>query len=1520
MSVTIYYDNLQKLLFRYSDLVEHSNSLGLSNEAVNAENLFCSFLNKAFGWKLINANEQKKNQDSFDLIDKRRGIAIQVTSNKSYTTKLSRTVDSYRRSKKKQKIKHLIILFISRKCPANILKQVKSKEFVYEGYDIPKLLTKLYYQNKHSSELKPLNQILEEATEPVLVNSTYPVTEKPESNETIPAQAISINNSGIYIRRMSLIEDIFSFAQIANGILIGGPGVGKSFTIEELHKYCHKKKIPCFVIRINELLDGRDDELQKEFKVNSYWINALKKIPLSNNDFKALLIFDAFDTAKDERLKSAILKQIRTAIGELKNRWNILVSARTFDAAKSSRLLELFPQINITKSVSCRYFEIPELSELEIDLAAKENKRLYAIVQKCTDELKTLLKIPYFLKLLERIVIDGSNFKNKDLSHIETEEQLLEVYWNTKIANNTSRDIFLRDLTQQLVFSESLSCPKKSVVSDTNSTAFDNLVSLGVIKESSVTKQNISFNHNILLEFAVSKYLIPEDANKLVAFIDEHQKMAFLFRQGFIYFYSKLWQQESTVFWKHYFEIQSNSTPLFRLYHQTILNYILAGYYKDVEDVAPIFSLQDVQESGNTIRKILEAIRFITKGALREKDFLLFLKISEGMQEIFLWEFGYLIDKAIKIVSKSPGSKFMTTISKTSLNYLAFVLEQRSISNKKFLIEANGGIWGIENVCMIFSVHKKSASSKIKEVLELLKEPDFPIRFFYTLSDNLANILKYDRPLTKLIYKTIYYHSENSDKETYLGNSVVLTMRSNRRQDFESIHHKLERDYKVFITAAPEEFIPLGIEIVNKFSAANYYQSSAKPLIIELNGIKSRIVPDYSYSDNDHDTEYGSLSHLEAIFKHIELLVAQHDESRARALLDIVIRKSEVTTVWRRILTLLVKRPIVFKKQAVGLLMNEEFFFCDETVYEAGELIKTIWNHLTASDKKRLERVIFNLSTSKLIKEENEEFKTRRMQRLLSCIPFEELTLIKAKNFVKVNGPVKNKPLVTHGGVRPYHPTDEERIIDIGASSSNDTEFLAYNLIKKLEPFNNKYDHNNSDIPPILEYDPLVPYVDQLFKVCQNSNAFNDKLQFNCDYEVSRFSKLIARNGGKLNKKTRILVEAIANNYIDHPSYISSEYQTGNIKDRTGAYAPTPRTAAVETFVQLLYSDKAGMIGPRILKLISDNIPIVRFKALHVFTFFWQYNRDSFWDKIKERCMLEKDGLCLQRLISNLSYDNIISDNQTEVENAAVALNDSLSNNNDKPADEVWHWHVCLLLRLKIKYNSKTADNLIASNLGIKRFVRQVISEITTIIDPHNKDNNYLVTPDKYDNLINLLHEILVYRFESLKTKDIKNDSGRDDFEIIDNCVQRLYFTIEHGRKENKGGSTTSANKLAFFKKIKPVLTFIVNESEKVDSGFMVAHTGYYFMQLLNIFVDTDPDYALTISASIVKCAAANGFTYDRVTLQEVIKLTEKILADHKELLTCKEHFESLITMLDLFASSGWQEALELTWRLKEVF
>lgn len=1518
MAYSIYLKNIQRLLFLYTDLVEQSNSMGLFDDAVTAENFFCSFLNTAFGWNLTNANELKTNQDSFDLIDKRKGLAIQVTSNKNHKAKLTRSVSTLEQNNKNKGIKTFIILFISKKCPTVILKKVKSKEFVYEAYDIPKLLSKLYYENKLPGQLKDLNKILEDAVSPVSISNGFQFLED-TSKQLLKPQPATLKKDGLYIYRKELIENIFTFAQISNGLLVGNPGVGKSFTIEELQRLCTKKRVPCFIIRINDLVSGSDDEISKELKTSANWIRALKKISYKSKELKAILIFDAFDTAKDEKLKSGVLKHIKSAINELKETWNILVSARTYDAEKSPRLLELFPQTNIIKPVSCRYFEIPDLSEPELELAIQKNKKISSVLRKSTKDLRILLRTPYFLKLFEKIVNDCNGFKSKNVISIETEEQLLEVFWNTRVAEKTDKDQFLRKLTQILANKENLSCPKEAIISDSNFSVFDNLMSLGVITESSVTKQNITFSHNILLDFAISKYLIIDDPDSLVEFTNTNQKMPFLFRPSFIYFYSKLWNLDKPLFWKHYFKIRSVDTALFRLYHQTILNYILGRSYRDIRELSPVFDLNQ-EERGNTIRKILEGVRFISKGRIRDRDYILFYRFTHYMHESFLWELGFLIDKAIQALKENPNSKKRTLISKAVANYLRFVLVSRKLSPNKALIDNNGGYWGIKNACAVFSDNIPAFSKLLKKVLEILKEEDFPIRLFYTLSDCLLDLFNDDKQLAITIYKVLYYHSENSDKETYLGSSVVMALRSNRRQDFESIHHKLEQDFKVLVARSPDIMIPLGLEIVNKFSIdKKRYRTISKPALFKVYGFRAKITADFEYYDSEHDMAYGPLSHLENILSLLKTKLNEGKLTHAIRLIKLIARHAETSTIWRKLIKLFAEYPGKLKKEAFELLFALPILIFDETVYDAGELLKILWPMLSLVQKKKLEIAILSIRSSKLIVKEH-DLVDRRLSRLLNCIPKGELACAESKDYIRTHEKRENNPLVTRPRLQSHYDTREEKMIRAGIDSSNDFELTVYKTIEIIDPFTTKYDYNNNNKPLKSEYSVLLDPVKGLFNIIKIHSFSNPKFKSTCDYEVSRFAKLLARHGSKLNKSLRAFILDVAFHYINSDEYKNSVYETGDLKNSHGAYSPTPRSEAAQTIAQLVYSDKTGKIPPVLLDLISDNTQIIRFKALHTFTYFWHYYRDQFWDKVKERCQLEKDGLCLHRVMDSIHYSNIMQSNQFMVEEAATLLMANLKEADDSTAHEIWHMYVVLVLKLVIFQESKVALNIIAENLHIKEFSRQLIFNILTVIDPHNVDNNYVMAPAKHQNLIQFLQDIVSSRFDSIKTKGLTNIAIKDDFEIIDTCIQHLYFTIETGKKENKGKKLSHDNKAAFFNIIKPLLNFIANESAKIDKGFMVAHTGYYFMQLLNSLLSIDPEEILTLSSSVVNSAAASGFTYDNTTLGEIVKLTEKILADYKELLSKKEHLNSLITILDLFANSGWQEALELTWRLKDVF
>jgi hypothetical protein len=319
-------------------------------------------------------------------------------------------------------------------------------EVTYEAYDIQKLLKEIHFNiGGNPDSLEKLHSILQKTLSPVsgLSSSIYSV---------LPSQTIKPLVEGLYISRDNIADSLFSFAQAGNGLILGGPGYGKSFIIDELQRKCVKQSLLCFIVRINELAEGTDSEINAELNISDGWLEALTNYPTSSG--KGILIFDAFDTAKEERLKNNILKRIRDAVKLLSSSWSIMVSVRTYDAGKSIVLQELFP--NSPGAISCRSFSIEKFTDEELRSAVNSKSELRSIFEKCTPQLKELLKTPYFLKLLEKIVLDKTTGSFEYLSNIETEGQLLEIFWNRKVADSTSKENLLRIITKTMAQSTSV--------------------------------------------------------------------------------------------------------------------------------------------------------------------------------------------------------------------------------------------------------------------------------------------------------------------------------------------------------------------------------------------------------------------------------------------------------------------------------------------------------------------------------------------------------------------------------------------------------------------------------------------------------------------------------------------------------------------------------------------------------------------------------------------------------------------------------------------------------------------------------------------------------------------------------------------------------------------------------------------------------------------------------------------------------------------------------------------------------
>ena len=75
------------------------------------------------------------------------------------------------------------------------------------------------------------------------------------------------------------------------------------------------------------------------------------------------------------------------------------------------------------------------------------------------------------------------------------------------------------------------------------------------------------------------------------------------------------------------------------------------------------------------------------------------------------------------------------------------------------------------------------------------------------------------------------------------------------------------------------------------------------------------------------------------------------------------------------------------------------------------------------------------------------------------------------------------------------------------------------------------------------------------------------------------------------------------------------------------------------------------------------------------------------------------------------------------------------------------------------------------------------------------------------------------------------------------------------------------------------------------------------------------------LAKRVAKSSERFGYTLDSLAVDDVVKLVEIVLADYRHVVRDDEDcLKDLLNLLDLFAKTGWSDALNLVWRLDEVF
>ncbi len=1334
------------------------------------------------------------------------------------------------------------------------------------------------------------------------------------------------------INRDKLLKHLQNFALRGNGVIVGSPGVGKTYVLKELRRRLKSNGIPHLLLPIDQLGDGTDKILRQELSYEGDLITKLKSVPVS--DKKAVLLFDAFDAARDERTRKRFLNLIRRAIYELSETWNVVVTVRTYDAKKSQELLDLFgssDDTNYSEVILCRHFAIPLLNADEIRQGFDQIPYLESVYNDGSEDLKQLLANPFNLWLLEKIFKTPQDVP--DLSQIRSEVQLLGLFWQRRIESAGDEDhrvFVLKKVAGRMVQERSLTVRQEDVYEDLglNKTAiqnsWNNLLSDEILAKVSSTGQRIAFSHNILFDYAISVLLIEDEPKQLERFVLEDPSRPIFLRPSFTYFFTRLWYNAPDTFWNAFWHVfPSNQSVHMRLFARLIPTSVIANEAREIEELTPLLDkLKKGEEIANdAVAWLLQSLRALEI----ERDSLwsvFFDRVSVLLHRGFAWDLATLTSKMLERATNAEDAAVIGACGQVGRRLLAWIWQEKESSEDDWYNQL-GGHWIIPLAAKTYGTNLVESRALLGKVLELTQEDNFPIDFLTWLTEHVDKIWAHDPEFVALIYRAVFTHNETGDKKTHMG-GIILPMTSTRRQDYSMCQYRLVEHFPRFLRAAPLFATRVVIQSLNFFiidtQIFSVRQGDALPEDLQetfnFRGKLAHFVQDYSQTWDNREILDEPIQMADALFEFIEGL-AKSKESfwLLDSLLDVFGDHAEVAFFWKRLLKTATQFPDVFAPRLFELCIAKPIQMSNDVLYEFCNFLETAVCQFAPEQRLQIEKSVLGLPGED---DQNREFREQRKNRLLGQIPPHLLLTDAAKQIQEEmerqnNIPENRPPERPHIWAEPY--TDEKWLEGQGIDTTTPENQALQTFFVPLNNFSSDWLNGK----PTKEATELIlPTLTGGYAAIKRNVGTDKEVRDSLWYKLATCTAILARVADNPESHLfafcrQLLLDGATHELPKPNPDLDNQFIPS-------MYSPCPRHKAAEGLLRLTIHRTDPEMLDAVEGLASDPVPSVRMvTAMGLFMVYFT-NRDRFWCIVDDRATNESNKVVQDFIYRTLAH--VVARGQDNEEKTIHAMEKLLrptllSTDTFEPPDSCIDLLIWLTIDRENLWALKTLENTLIKDTV--RFANPLRHAAYRVMKDYVVPKN-LETPDGHEKAkraIEWLSMVIAVVSERIKelSSAFKADSNEevkkqlhDTYGVIDQVVMSLNEDIPPELR------------CRFYIEVKPMMKAIIDFAQDPHNGVMFAPTAYRFMQLLSIFLSCNPKEVLHLAEGVARSSERFGYNLDSLAIEEVVKFVEIVLADHRiEVRDC-EGLKDLLHLLDIFVRAGWSDALRLVWRLDEIF
>jgi len=1288
-------------------------------------------------------------------------------------------------------------------------------------------------------------------------------------------------------------------------LVLGLPGAGKSGALYELARALQNAN-DVVLLAVDQIEAASLGTFRTELGLEHDLLTVLDAWPGSGPGY---VIVDALDAARSEGAIKTLQSLLRAVITS-KRRWHAVASLRKFDLRYNAPLRSLFqgspPSSDCMdpEFFSVRHINVPALTPGELSQVQAQSPQLGALVSGAALPLQELLYLPFNLRLLAELLDAG--LTPAELQPVHTQIELLDRYWQERIRRNDgegeARELVLGRVTAAMIARRSLRVTKKAALEKEAASGpyLDALLRAHVLAEWSTqsgaaSPEFITFQHHLLFDYAGARLYVPPEPDDLADLLSKQPDLLIAIRPSLELHCQRLWHHDQQFFWDLTFRlIGSNVNEVGKLLSPAVA----ALYATEYAETTPLLNgLKNPARNAAALAVLHHLLATLLTHRIVDTPWI---ECLDAATTGLTGSLGYAVRPYILFLSEQTGQLSIDNLNRLgriARRLLAFGLGDP----EKHAWLVTGGIIAAA----------KTVTTDPVATIPIFRgciTPEHLTKHGYRTLPMLARQVEFltdaDPGFVGDLYTAGFAYHDESGEKTSMNDSQIFAMSSNRKQDYEMGLYLLAEYFPRFLQQAP----PVAVDALLKIAAgwvAAEHPTNDQSVPVRLDDIETRLLPDYSSiwgqgAGSHHDEPFQM---LESFQNYLETLT---DETPIRVIVEAIAAAQPPALLWRALLSAGTQKPTTVGRAIRSLAWDRSILTERDTTQLAGSFLTVIFPLLTPDERARVEEAILNIPQT--VPTERISVANRFRDRLIGCLDASLLATPEAReraaNLQAAGGPPPNRtePRFQFGAV-PFN--EEDFLRDRGVPVNDSEHKRIFSLIKPLQAFALEF---LNDGPSAERVETMLPAIRGLEGEMPAIRILHPELARQAIIALLQGADTVLRSDTYIwNTETVDYFKAVLLPFVADPRPAGDE----DLNTRA------PRREAAKGIMSLarINAAVAEELRPTILKLGSDPDDEIRHELMNRLLFLFKTAPALMWQLLDGLAENETRGSVLRLGVASMQRIAGIDAARISALAEKIVLKLPAA---DKGTEDARFGCSDIFAGLAIHQADATSLKMLDQMIAALADHGREFSHIIFALGGYLHDEKKEVSKAAFA----LLRRILDAHIAAKNALDASFAVAPEKWQGAD---RELYGKVLKGIDEvatriqltsgarNHGNAELPPPSAAFFEHARPLLESLASMAHP--------HTAHAVIETLAFFVPLDPMGVLRLIAQSIKTSAADNYQFEPLAEDLVVKTVERYLAEFRPLL--REHPEgnfALMEILDIFVRVGWPRALQLTYRLGDIY